>query len=189
MTTTTKILIGIGVLIVLCGLVVAGSFRFSDTPWTTALATTGFIVAVSKTAYDIIDKERERKKKADEGRERVKATARFGMWNSTGHELGVVIYNEGSQQINIKHVVFNHMMGGTPHQISFSNKDYRNEELLSPKDTAKFWDTNANLKPAIVATMPPESVNITIESYQGVIYRVSGEEIIKALQSPSPGLG
>jgi hypothetical protein len=132
------------------------------------------------------EEERERKKKSQESQEGVKATARYGHWDSTGTELGVVIYNEGSTTLHIQSVACHYIPSdGVKEELIFSNLNYACTELLEPKHTAKFHcDSFKEVVLKQISTLSKENVWITINSYQGEIYRVGGEEIIKVLNSP-----
>ena len=74
--------------------VVPLAFLIPGETGTRLVAALAFVVALGKAAYDVWDKERERTKNADESRENVKAIAKYGYWDSTGEELGVLLYNE-----------------------------------------------------------------------------------------------
>ena len=97
MTTKTMLIIGSFVLVAAVVIPVV-FFQGENTTKTVAVAgflisLAGFLISLGKTLYNVFDKERERKKKSQESQERVKVTARYGHWDSTGTELGVVIYN------------------------------------------------------------------------------------------------
>lgn len=136
----------------------------------------------------LLERQREDERRAKEdSRECVKAIARYGIWDTTGEELGVLIYNEGSTPVHLRSVTCHYKPGdGTEEaEISFDNMDHRETELLPPKHVAKFrsgWSKPDELMK--VASLAKEDVWITISSYQGEICRVEGEEIIKVLNSP-----
>jgi len=191
MTTKTMLIVGFFVLaaaVVILGVVFQGenTTKTVAVVVAVAVAVAGFLISVVKPLYDVFDKERERKKRSQESQERVKVTAKYGHWDSTGTELGVVIYNEGSTTLHIQSVACHYIPSdGVKEELIFSNLNYACTELLEPKHTAKFHcDSFKEVVLKQISTLPKENVWITINSYQGEIYRVGGEEIIKVLNSP-----
>lgn len=184
MSNKRKLLIGLIVLVTIAVILVVLLVPGDTT--TRAVALLSFVITVGKVAYDIFDKERDRKKKAEESRERVRATAKYGHWDSTGEELGVVIYNEGSTPVHIQSVncYYRRGDGSDVQQVGLDNMGHQETELLQPKHVAKF--RYGLFKEDVlreIASLPKEDVWITINSYQGEICRVSGEDIIRVLNS------
>jgi hypothetical protein len=155
---------------------------------TRLIAASAFVIAMGKTAYDIWDKERERTKKANESRENVKATVKYGYWDSTGEELGVILYNESSSTpVHIQSVNCHYKLadGQSEERLEFDNIQHATSELLLPKHTAKFryglfQDTTMKL----LATLPEERLWISVASYQGEVCRVGGKDIQAVLKAP-----
>jgi hypothetical protein len=175
-------------LVVTLAIVVALAFLIPGETATRLIATLAFVIALGKTAYDIWDKERERSKKADESREKIRAVAKYGNWDSTGTELGVILYNESaSTPVHIQSVVCHYKSadGESERQVNFVNMKYGREELSEPKHSARFrdGDSHADLHQLFV-TLPEEWLWITVTSYQGEVSRVSGKEIKKVLGLP-----
>lgn len=152
-----------------------------------AVAVLGCLIGLGKIAYDIIDKERERKNKAEQARERLRVSPRYGMWESTGMELGVVIYNEGATTVHIESVECRYRATGeaTEHVQALVNMDYSPTQMVEPRHVIKYRDGDfQNEFHAKVRECEPANVCIVVRSYQGEIARVDGAEIIKVLTSP-----
>jgi hypothetical protein len=184
MTNKRIILIGLFALALVVVLVV---FLVPGDKTTRAVAAFGVFFTIAKIVYDICDKERERKKKAEENRERVKAEARYGWWDTTGFELGVVIYNEGTTPVHIQSVTCHYIPrdGSQETTLALDNMERGRTQLLHPRHTARFrYGLFKDEELSKIAALPKENVWITINSYQGEIYRVAGEDIIKVLNSP-----
>jgi len=69
---------------------------------TRALVVIGYILAAIKTMYDIWEKERERKKKTEDGNEQLSLTPTF-RWHDVGSRVvGVEAYNSGKVPVAIR---------------------------------------------------------------------------------------
>jgi hypothetical protein len=186
MSNRTRLVIVAAVAAVI--VVVPLAFLIPGQTGTQLVATLAFVVALGKATYDVWDKERERTKKSDETREKVKAIARFGHWDSTGQELGVLLYNESSvTPVHIRSVVCHYKTanGQTEQSLELSNLKHRTEELLPPKYATKFRD--GGFKTPILkmlAALPDDQLWISVTSYQGEVCRVDGSEIKAVLNSP-----
>ena len=169
-------------------LVVPLAFLIPGETGTRLVATLAFVVALGKAAYDVWDKERDRTKKAEETRERVKATAKYGYWDSTGEELGVLLYNESSNTpVHIQSVVCHYRppSSQTVESLELFSLNHKTEELLLPKHATKFRDGGFHgpvLK--LLASLPEDCVWISVTSYQGEVCRVEGREIQAVLKAP-----
>lgn len=180
MTTTNKFAIGICVLLALA--VLPFLITMEGDAVTRTIAVLGFALTMGKAAYDIYDKERERKKKAEEGRERIKAIMKYGLWDSSGLDLGVVIYNEGTSPVHIESVICH--FGSEQAEFS-TTYHHQRTKLIGPKDKANFtFKSLGNNVSNRISELPKETVWLVISSYQGEICRVEGEEILKVLNSP-----
>ena len=89
------------------GVVVAGQVgedKDKVAVYAAVVATLGILVAGAKNAYDVLDKERERRKKEDESREVLTATAEFCNYDSGTKQVGVELYNGGKSTVPVKQV-------------------------------------------------------------------------------------
>jgi hypothetical protein len=167
--------------------VVPLAFLIPGDTGTRLVATLAFVVALGKSAYDVWDKERERIKKAEETREKVTATVRFGCWDTTGHELGVVLYNDSPvTPVHIQSVVcyFKPPDAQAEESLRFANMKYGSEELLLPKHTARFRDSGFKKDfHAMLLTLPENNLWISVTTYQGEVCRVEGKEIQAVLKA------
>jgi hypothetical protein len=152
---------------------------------TTIVAITALLITTGKTGYDIYDKERERRRKSEESRERITATAKYGTWDSTGNELGVVIYNQGSAPVNIASVECGYTMSGESKTFEFTNMAFKRTEVVQPKHTVRFRCGGFHDDVlAALARLPEKYVWITVKTQEGETVRIEGNEIIRALTSP-----
>jgi hypothetical protein len=150
-----------------------------------SISAISLVLTLAKIGYDVFDKERERGKKSQEGRERVKVSARYGTWDSSAEELGVVIYNDAATPIHLKSVTLHRRVGGDEEEIEMVNRDDLESELLMPKHTTGF--RYGCFKADILRSISQQNENniwITIDSYQGEICRVGGDEILRVLNAP-----
>jgi hypothetical protein len=104
------------VLLVLVGIGVAKRFGGDDTTkqlalFGAAVSVGGFLVNYLKNGYDVLEKQRERKKKEEEHKEKLTATPRIVFLGEAvyipGSDLGILsvdIYNDGSAPVSIKRV-------------------------------------------------------------------------------------
>jgi len=187
MPILTKLFVGFLIAVTAAALLII--LLFPSERSTSIVAITALLLTTVKTGYDIVEKERERKKKTEEGREKITATAKYGMWDSSGHELGVVIYNTGSGPVSIASVECHYALGGETKILEFSNLKYQRTELVPSKHTAKF--RSGCFKDdllAVMAKLPEKDIWITIETQEGEVVRVGGKDIVRALNSPPTSL-
>ena len=168
--------------------VVPLAFLIPGETGTRLVAALAFVVALGKVAYDVWEKEGERARRADEAREKVRAAAKYGYWDSTGEELGVLLYNESaSVPVHIRAVVCHYRPAdGQPEQsFGLVTLGRTTEEPLPPGHATKFRD--GGFKGAVhkaLAALPEGRVWISVTSHQGEVCRVGGKEIQAALRSP-----
>jgi hypothetical protein len=185
MSILTKIFVAFLIFITAAALLIILLYPGERT--TTIVAITALLISTGKTGYDIYDKERERRKKAEEGRARITATAKYGMWDSSGRELGVVIYNAGSAPAHIACVECRYIPsdGTEVKTLEFSNISYKRSELLQPKHTARF--RSGCFKDDLLGAMaklPEKNIWISIKTLEGEEFKVEGKEILAALNAP-----
>jgi hypothetical protein len=185
MSIWTKLLVLFLIVVTAAALLLILLYPSEET--TKIIAITAFLISTGKTGYDIYDKERERRKKAEEGRAKITATPKYGMWDTSGRELGVVIYNAGSAPVHIASVECHYVPtdGMGPKMLEFSNMGYKRTELLQPKHTAKFRsDHFLDEVLASLTRMPEKNIWISIKTREGEEFRVEGKEVLAALNSP-----
>ena len=175
------IVAGIGLFVVA---VVVGAFLVPGEFTTRAIAVLGFVVATGKTGYDVWDKERERRKKSEEGKERIKATPKFDNFNTAEPELGVVIYNDGTTPVHIESVVcrYDAADGYKPTEFVLFNLDAQPSELLQPKHTTNFvFGQFDHLDMDGMEDATDERLWIIVRSHGGGEWRIPGRDIAKVL--------
>jgi hypothetical protein len=198
----TKSLLTLAIPVVLLIVLGAGIAYWADEDPTRRIAIFGAAVAFGslivnylKTAYDLWDKERERKKKDGEGKERIKATVllkRTYFKNGPSFHIGVTLYNEGNRPVNIKRVCLKFDGGEIP---LLANESLRQlgilcideSELnrkLEPKDHHDFHVHRDNINhPDDIAIIRGEvQVTIVAESHEGEVAQISTDTIVDALR-------
>jgi hypothetical protein len=121
----------------------------------------------------------------EDRREKIIATAKYGMWDSTGQELGVVIYNAGSAPVNIAAVECHYRQGGEMKKLELSNLKYQRTELVPSKYTAKFHcDAFKDDQMKAFGKLPEKDIWITVKTQEGEVCKVEGKDIVGALNSP-----
>jgi hypothetical protein len=185
-------------LVVLVAVVVYFLF-FSDSlqgDWVTRIiAVVGFAVTAGKVAYDIWDKERDRKKKADEKKEKVRTFA-LCKRQQGGFNLSVDIYNDGAAKIHIRNVYLAFTENGFKNQyqlvadpprpavtsVTFSPSAHLRTFTSIPKLTSWELDTKGkvlfylNTSQHLPAPGVCPDLRIVIESYQGEVAVVPESE-------------
>jgi hypothetical protein len=155
----------------------------------------GFAVNYGKNAYDVWDKERERRKKSEENKERLRIIPTYRRYDSGKSVVGVQIYNEGKVPVAIRAVtlcidtaeiknVFPLFM------ISGRSKDgmeeYAVTKKLEPHEHVDFFvpfGEGPSTKELVM--FAPNSLWIRIELFSGGSEQVSGEEIRRAIYRDS----
>jgi hypothetical protein len=186
----------IGVLVTLGVLLVAGvmlvAFFVPGEFVTRAIAVLGVLIAVAKTAYDIVDKERERRKKASEGVERIKATVCYSKaWSR--RLFGVEIYNEGPL-VNIKSVCLKVVTGEKTERIPllvnyrlegagqhFPRAKFEETYILQQKSNV-FFHIDPNREMAAFLNFDPSALSVEVESFVGPLATIEGDKVYAVLK-------
>jgi hypothetical protein len=184
----------------LVAIAVGAAWWFADDDPTRRIAIFAAVVASAgglKNLYDIWDKMQEKRKKADESAERIKAVPLFDSFMTASPTVGVEIHNEGKVPVPIRRVALvikteageagypmvttgdmetRHYPDGRP----YSDRQYLNQAKLDPADPSveffvQFMPKDA--RPNQLAAMSPENLWIRVESNKGVVARVEGAEI------------
>jgi hypothetical protein len=183
MPLQTKIIAGF--LIFMTAVAIVAIVFFPSDRTTNIVAVAALMVTTGKTGYDILDKERERRKSAEERREKIIVTPKFGMWESTGHELGVIIYNAGSAATHIASAKCFYRQSEDTKTLEFGSMKYHRTEVIPSKHTAKFrCDALKDALLADLARLPAEDIWIVVETQEGQSVTVDGRDIIAVLNSP-----
>jgi hypothetical protein len=154
---------------------------------TKVVAVAGCILALGKTGWDMIEKDLERQKKAEEGKEKIKATPKYGHYNSTAEELGVLIYNEGNAPVSIESVVCHWVRGGGTKEQDYPlfSRDGHLTEMVQPKHKLTFNLFNdGSIDINEMQSTPDDRLRISVRSHGGTEWRVKASEIAKAIASP-----
>jgi hypothetical protein len=183
MPLLTKIFAGFLIFVTAAALLII--FIYPSEKTTTIVAIAALVITTGKSGYEIYEKERERKKKSEESREKVTATVRYGMWDSTGRELGAIIYNAGSAPVNIASVECHYTSGGESKVLELVNLRYQRSELVPSKHTVKFrCEAFKDDLLEAMSKLPDKDVWISIKTQEGEVLKVDGKEIIRVLNSP-----
>lgn len=184
MPIQTKIIAGLLIFLTAAALLIILLFPGEKT--TTIVAITALLVTTAKAGYDIYEKERERKKMVDDRREKLIVTARYGMWDTTSPNLGVLIYNAGPSPVRLMSVTCHYISSGSTAEmkIEFTNMKSIPTELVPSKHTAKFRDDDFKVDTkSVLAELPANDVWITIATQEGTTIRVDGKDILSVLNS------
>lgn len=160
------------------------------------VATVGICLTAIKTAIEQWEKLRERRKKDDDNREVLAATPEFRTY-LIGHRLiGVELYNSGKVPVAVKRVslvIAGHaplsmvctdkrktvVVNGTPQELP----EHLYRVRIEPKDYVRFHiDSLSGLDPKAVLELPAEALHIVVDSFQGEVARVTGNEIQEAIR-------
>jgi hypothetical protein len=154
---------------------------------TTIVAITALLVTAGKTAYDIIEKDWERKRKAEENREKIIVSPKYGIWDTTSPNLGVEIYNAGPNPVSIESVNIHYIPPGGAEVItkSLTNMQYMHTDLVESKHRGKFFMDSFEIDPVqVLGNLPAKHVWIAVKTHEGQEERVDGKQILLALKSP-----
>lgn len=145
-----------------------------------------FLVNYGKAAYDVWDKERERRKKEADAQERILATPVF-TWHDTAESVVCVdLYNAGAAVVHIKRaaLVVRDATGGEAVEVLCAGDGFDPRCKLGPKDHARFRSITSDKRFAGVALakLPPTDLWIVVESFVGEVARVRGEDVQAAIE-------
>lgn len=146
----------------------------------------GLVVNYGKAAYDVWDKERERRKKEADAQERVTATPVF-TWHDTAESVVCVdLYNVGAATVHIKRaaLVVRDAAGVEAAEVLCVGDGFDPRCKLGPKDHARFRSTTGDKRfgGVALAKLPPPDLWIVVESFVGEVARVRGEDIQAAIE-------
>jgi hypothetical protein len=161
------------------------------------VATLGSFFTALKNGYDFWEKVQERKKKADESAEKIVAKPLYNVMMIAQRTPGVELYNAGKIPVPIKRVSFcieidgkprrwlMHTRGGLETRYDIEgrpsqDRQYEESARLEPGDPAiefymQFMPDRMGLKQLM--ELPPDRLCILVESNQGVVAEVKGDEI------------
>jgi hypothetical protein len=185
------LLLGVGLLILVGVVLVA--FLIPGESITRFIAVAAFVTTLSKIIYDVWDKERERLKKAEDKKEKIKATPVFNpiggkQWLLGAVDIdldkcfivGVELYNEGVCSVNIKKV-----------SLCITNEHGQIKEIILVIDEAqdsiildRYEDIvfvtpglNTQIKGTRLVGIDPNLFYIQVDSHLGTVARVDGKSI------------
>lgn len=195
MSTQKVVLLSVVGVLLLVGVVLV-AFLLPGEHITRGIAVVGLLLTLGKGAYDIFNSERERRKKAGDSAEKVKATPDI---DDHGY-LCVQLYNYGSTLVHISRValVVKEETGQVYRQLITNERSVRTTNSrvylgesddtvkLDIKDNAYFTLRYGGdkFKLAALHNLPYESLWIVVESYSsGEITRVPGDAIQAAIKT------
>jgi hypothetical protein len=182
MPLCTKFITGLLILLTLACMVIILLFPGPETAKVVAI--TALLVTTAKSGYDIYEKELERRKKAEDAREKIIATAKYGIWDTSTSKLGVEIYNAGASPVSIASVECHCPKNGTRARLPLTNIAYMPSEIVPSKNTAKFRLDSLEIDPVTeCGRLPDTDIWITIRTHEGAEFRVDGKEIARVLNA------
>jgi hypothetical protein len=182
MPLRTKIITGLLIFLTLACMVIVLLFPGPETAKVVAI--TALLVTTAKSGYDIYEKELERRKKAEDAREKIITTAKFGIWDTSTSKLGVEIYNAGASPVSIASVECHYPKNGTRETLPLTNMAYMPTEIIPPKNTAKFRLDSFEIGPVTECVrLPDTDIWISIRTHEGAEFRVDGKEIARVLNA------
>jgi hypothetical protein len=146
----------------------------------------GFLVNYGKVAYDVWDKERDRRKKENDAQERVQATP-FFTWHGTADSVACLdVYNAGAATVHIRRValVVRDAAGTATAEQLYVGDSSDTRCKLGPKDHARFqlFTGDKRFQGVALAKLSPENLWIVVESFTGELARVRGEDVQAAVE-------
>ena len=163
---------------------------------TRVLAVLGFIVALGKTAYDVWEKERERRKKKEDNVEKLRVAPTLQSHDADIETLGLRVHNAGKSAVSIHRVQLIYRRDGVEQAVTLhTHADVRRQSLrgldttcrLEPQEHVDFFlavtaaDAGGFVLPQQLANWPAEDFWMTIETLSGAKEIVPGEHFLKLL--------
>jgi hypothetical protein len=151
---------------------------------TGTVAIAALLVTTGKTAYDIFDKERERQESADDRREKLLVKPRYGMWDSTGIELGVLIYNASPSAVHVSCARCYYRQDNETKKLDLLDMKRLPAQVIASKHTARFR-CGASKEDILneLAKLAPKDLWITVETHEGQSVTVDGDSVLAVLNS------
>lgn len=206
---STLVIFGAPIVLVLVG--VYAAHRYAEGDRTRELAIYGAVVATGgallgyvKFILDYQKDQKEKQKKEDEKKEKIRARVAFQPYNTFVPTLGVELYNEGSVFVPIKHVAL-FIASGTEEvvmpllrrtgetttsehfgqRIQLPKESYQAE--LNSKQSAYFYliGLEAEARAEVLLSLPPDALELVVESFNGVVATVKGEDIQEVVRHGS----
>lgn len=185
MPLRTKIIAG--VLIFLTAAAVIAILYFPSERTTNIVAVAALLVTTAKAGYDIYEKELERRTKAEDSREKIVVTPKYGIWDTTSPHLGVEIYNAGPSPVSIESVVCQYVPSGSKDvkTLALTSMKVMRTELVPSKHHGKFRLESFDIDlVGEMGKLRDKDVWITVKTHEGAAVMVDGREIIRVLNSP-----
>ena len=151
----------------------------------------GIALVVVGFFLNLYVKMREREKHSVEKRKKIKYVVKYGFRNWNGiRQLNVEISNNGDSPILIESIVLSFLNSNETDYIpDFKNDFDQSFQRLDPKGHARFHSriSDKNEEAMFLQTITSERVRacITITLSDGHEFIVNGDDIIRALKSPS----
>jgi hypothetical protein len=164
------------------------------------VSTLGLLASAGKVIYDVWDKERDRKKKDEEKKERVKVAVVLDIEHLPGFTFNVDVYNDGPQPIAIKRVAYIITVDGENHENILVSKTAPQPKIF---DGITVYERDLDPRPVIdykqhktfylsvnrwvldaerLDKVPADQFNIVVDSFATEeLARISGDEIKKVI--------